>query len=203
VNSWLCCGYSVVENKNLVLLSSETARWTTTLRSRRKPGWSRTQTRTLLVSLLIKGGDVRICFITGRECPSVYHFRVRADNSLPEYLIVNNKQMAEPSTATQQNNISTKDSRVTIWTSSMDSWGSALLWHQHLLLPPCPSQWTGRRAMLAPPSPLQGSCLAVSRGSATLARLGIVDRIDQEESTTSQESNIYVIIYFLVLFTMT
>jgi len=35
---------------------------------------------------------------------------VRADNSLPEYLIVNNKQMAEPSTATQQNNISTKDS---------------------------------------------------------------------------------------------
>jgi len=111
VNSWLCCGYSVVKNKNLVLLISETARWTTTLRPRRKPGWSRTQTRTLLVSLLIKGGDVRICFITGRECPSVYHFRVRADNSLPEYLIVNNKQMAEPSTATQQNNISTKDSR--------------------------------------------------------------------------------------------
>jgi len=112
VNSWLCCGYSVVKNKNLVLLISETARWTTTLKLRRKPGWSRTQTRTLLVSLLIKGGDVRICFITGRECPSVYHFRVRADNSLPEYLIVNNKQMAEPSTATQQNNISTKDSRV-------------------------------------------------------------------------------------------
>ena len=112
MNSWLCCGYSVVKNKNLVLLISETARWTTTLRSRRKPGWSRTQTRTLLVSLLIKGGDVRICFITGRECPSVYHFRVRADNSLPEYLIVNNKQMAEPSTATQQNNISTNESRV-------------------------------------------------------------------------------------------
>ena len=84
------------------------------------------------------------------------------------------------------------------WTSSTGSWGSALFWHQDLLLPPCPSQWTGRRAMLAPPSPLQGSCLAVSRGSATLARLGIVDRIDQEESTTSQESNIYVIIFFLV-----
>ena len=55
------------------MLSSETALWAAALGLGREPGWGRTQTRTLLVSLLIKGGDVRTCFITCRECPLVNH----------------------------------------------------------------------------------------------------------------------------------
>ena len=67
---------------------------------------------TRTVPLLSKSEEMKTYFTTGRKCTSVYNRRVQGDNSLPEYLIVNNKQMAEPSTATQQNNISTKDSRV-------------------------------------------------------------------------------------------
>ena len=70
--------------------------------------------------------------------------------------------------------------------------------------PTMPSQWTGRRAMpvVAPPSPLQGSCLAVSIGSTALARLGIVDRIDQEERGGNNFTRIkhlcnYVILSFV------
>ena len=46
------------------------------------------------------------------------------------------------------------------------------------------------------PSPLRGSCLTISRVSTALARLRMVDQVEEEDAAASQESNICVIIFF-------